>query len=423
MGREYRCCQRWPFGVNHKEGDRTVIETLLEHQRVDRVAAIPILIIDDEPSVREGLQEFLEDEGYDVYLARNGREGLKIFDEVRPDLVLTDLRMPGIPGVEVIQQIKAANPQAVVIVITGYGSLDAALAAIRLSVFDFIGKPIDLDHLKESLENACHGLSARRNIQHELEAQRDQLALARLCLDEYQVKMAEVESLALAGQHLAGILHNLISPLSYIMGQAQMLRMLYPEVDRLEKIENQAVRMEKIISTILAKLKHSQSRGKELLQLNEILREEVLFLEAYPFFKHEVSTCLDLAPDLPEFEGIAADFSQLFGNLLRNAVEALQGQPLRQLTITSRHKEHEICISVHDSGAGIPEHLHERVFQPFYSTKTNKEGIAGSSGTGLGLYSCRQLVLQYAGYIEVKSRLGEGTSFIVHFPRTRKKPS
>jgi signal transduction histidine kinase len=108
--------------------------------------------------------------------------------------------------------------------------------------------------------------------------------------------------------------------------------------------------------------------------------------------------------------------------LLRNAVEALHGQPLRQLIITSRYGEYEICISIHDSGPGIPENLHEQIFQPFYSTKTNKVGIAGGSGTGLGLYSCRQLASQYGGYIEVESRSGQGTSFIVHLPVMHGKP-
>lgn len=399
-----------------------VSETLLEQQKTAMTAALPILLIDDEPAVLEGLQEFLEDEGYDVHLAKNGNEGLRVFHEIKPELVVTDLRMPGISGVEVIQQIKAANPQAVVIVITGYGSLESAVAAIRLSVFDFIGKPIDLEELRKTLERASQGLSVRHNLQKEFESQREQLALARVCLSEYQERMAEVESLALTGQHLAGILHNLISPLSYIMGQAQMLRMLYPEVERLERIESQAVRMEKIIGTILAKLKHSNSRQSELLQLNEILKEEILFLEADPFFKHEVNTHLDLNPDLPGFEGVSADFSQLFGNLLRNAVEALHGQPHRQLIITSRYGEYEICISIHDSGPGIPENLHEQIFQPFYSTKTNKVGITGGSGTGLGLYSCRQLASQYGGYIEVESWSGQGTSFIVHLPVMHGKP-
>jgi signal transduction histidine kinase len=398
-----------------------VIETLLDQQQVDRPFSDPILLIDDEVSVLEGLKEFLEDEGYDVHLARNGNEGIRVFNEVRPDLVVTDLRMPGLSGMDVIRQIKTANPQTAVIVITGYGSMETAVAAIRLKVFDFIGKPIDLVELRETLDRARQGLAMARSLDQELEAQKEQLSLTRLCLNEYREKLSEVESLALAGQHLAGILHNLISPLSHIMGHAQMLRVLHPEVERLEKIEAQAVRMKKIIGTILAKMKHSRSRQSELLQLNEIVKEEISFLEAYPFFKYEVRTCLDLAHELPEFEGIAADFSQLFGNLLRNAVEALQGQPRRELTITSGHDDCQICISIEDSGSGIAEHLYERVFQPFYSTKTSSVGVSGSLGTGLGLYSCRHLVLQYGGSIEVKSEPGHGTRFTVILPRARRK--
>ncbi|HBD08028.1 MAG TPA: hypothetical protein DCZ69_07175 [Syntrophobacteraceae bacterium] len=397
-----------------------LFETPLEQARTDRSFLTPVLIIDDESSLLAGLKEFLDDEGFEVHLAGNGKEGLRIFHELQPDLVVTDLRMPGLSGLDVIRQIRATNPHSLVIVMSGYGSMETAVTAIRLNVFDFIGKPIDLDEFRKILDRARQSLSVSRKSQGEIEAQKEQLGLAKVCLNEYRQRLSEVESLALAGQHLAGILHNLISPLSNIMGNAQMLRMLYPEMERLEKIEAQAVRMEKIIGTILGKLKHSQARQEESVQLNEILREEVIFLEAHPFFKHEVHTILDLAPELPEFMGVAADVSQVFGNLLRNAVEALQGQPVRELIISSRYDDHQVCVSIEDSGPGIPEGMYEHIFQPFYSTKTNSVGVSGGLGNGLGLYSCRQLVNQYGGSIEVESRQGVGTKFIIRLPAVKR---
>jgi signal transduction histidine kinase len=394
-----------------------IFETVTEQGQIEQRLPTPILIIDDEAAVLEALKEFLDDEGFQVHLAGNGKEGLRVFHEVKPDVVATDLRMPGLAGMDVIRQIKTANPNALVIVVTGYGSMETAVAAMRLNVFDFISKPIDLDEFREILERARHNLAGNRRSEQEVEAQKEQLSLARMCLSEYRERLSEVESLALTGQHLAGILHNLISPLSYIMGHAQILRMLHPEVERLEKIEAQAVRMEKIIGTILTKLKHSQLRQVESVQLNEILKEEVYFLEAYPFFKYEVSTRLDLAPELPELVGMAADFSQLFGNILRNAVEALRGQPRRELRVISLYDDSDVYISIDDSGPGIPEHLHERIFEPFYSSKTDSVGISGGFGTGLGLYSCRQLANKYGGSIEVISKQGTGTRFLTRIPR------
>jgi signal transduction histidine kinase len=398
-----------------------MIETLLQRNREEKMANTPVLIIDDEPSVLEGLKEFLEDEDYEVHLARDGREALRLFQKVEPDLVVTDLRMPGMSGMEVIRRIKKLKRNTAVIVITGYGSLKTAVDAIRLSVFDFIDKPIDLDQLKGTLDRARSCLRMTRKHQEQVDFQREQLARTQKRLDEYREKMAEVESLALAGQQLAGLLHNLISPLSYIMGQAQLLRILYPEVEKLEDIERQAIRMEQFIAAILTKFRHSSSRQHALLQLNDILKEEMLFLEAHPFVKHEISKQWNLASDLPLIEGIAADFVQIFGNLLRNAAESMQNQPIRELTITTNHDHFETWISIQDTGVGILQKLHGTIFQPFYSTKVNETGIAGGFGTGLGLYSCQQLAQQYGGHIEVQSQLGQGSTFTLHLPKASPK--
>jgi hypothetical protein len=376
-----------------------------------------VLLIDDEPAVVEGLTEFLEDEGYEVYSANDGRHGLDLFRQFKPDLVVTDLRMPGIPGMEVIRQIRELREDVAVIVITGYGSVKSAVAAIRQKVFDFITKPIDLYQFKATLDRARDSSNRAVRIQKEIESLRNQLASAESHLQEFQAKMSETESMALAGRLLAGILHNLNSPLTYIMGQAQMLHMIHPEVADLEKIEQQAVRMGQIIAATLKKVKQTQVRQREFLQLNEVLIEEALFLDSHPYFRHEILKQWDLAPDLPLFEGIAADFSQVFGNLLRNASEAMKAQKTKQLVLSSRHDDREIEVRICDSGPGIPKNFQEQIFQPFFSTKTQELGISGSVGMGLGLYNSQQLIQSYGGRIEVVSQRGRGATFIVTLPK------
>jgi signal transduction histidine kinase len=378
----------------------------------------PVLIIDDEPSVLEGLKEFLEDEGYSVHLASSGSEGLGIFSKVKPELVVTDLRMPGISGMDFIRQVKTINPDVAVIVITGYGTLATAVDAIRLNVFDFIGKPIDLEQFKATLDRARDSVAKSQKIHKELESLKEQLLLAQSHLSEYQEKVSEVESLALAGRLLAGILHNLNSPLTYIMGQTQILQMIHPEVENLEKIEEQAVRMGQIITTLLKRVKQSQVRQSEMLQLNQVLRDEALFLESHPYFRTEIRKEWRLANDLPLIQGIASDFSQVFGNIFRNAAEAMKNQPIRILTISSSYDEQEIRITIQDTGPGIPKSLQRSIFQPFFSTKVKEVGISGSVGMGLGLYSCQQMVHQYGGRIELVSRPGKGATFIIHLPKS-----
>lgn len=106
-----------------------------------------ILIIDDEKNIREGLQMALEDEGYDVLTAEDGTVGLqKALSEV-VDLVITDLRMPGIGGQEVLRRVTSETPGVPVIVLTGHGTVETAVEAMRMGAYDFLTKPLDLDRL------------------------------------------------------------------------------------------------------------------------------------------------------------------------------------------------------------------------------------------------------------------------------------
>jgi signal transduction histidine kinase len=381
----------------------------------------PILIIDDEPSVLEALRLFLEDEGYAVHEALEGETGLELFRAVGPEVVVTDLKMPGMPGRDVISEIRKLNDSVPIIVITGYGTLDDAIEAIRSEVHDFITKPIDLDHLKSTLDRARCGLQTEQEVQKGMEALRQQVDLLQLEWKEQLSRIVEVEPLVQTGRLLAAILHNLNSPLTYIMGQAELLQSAHPEVRNLEVIREQAARMKRIMSTFIKRLRASQSRDLEALPLNEILREEVLFLESHPYLKARIDTTWELDTGLPLFTGVAADFSQVFGNILRNALEAMHGLPRKVLRIHTWHDEEEIHISIHDNGPGIPEHQRARIFEPFFTTKTLDCGSSGSLGMGIGLYHCREIVRQYGGAIEVVSNPGQGTAFVIHLPLFSRK--
>ena len=116
-----------------------------------------ILTIDDEENIRNGLADNFELEGYEVKQAASGEEGLKIVSEDNIDLVITDLRMDGISGEEVVRQVTTKYPGIPVIVLTGHGSIDDATEAMKSGAFDFLTKPLDLDHLNIIVKNALRG--------------------------------------------------------------------------------------------------------------------------------------------------------------------------------------------------------------------------------------------------------------------------
>ena len=113
-----------------------------------------ILVIDDEKATLSMFRLLLDAYGYTVYTAENGAEGLAIFQKEKPEIVLTDIKMPGIDGLAVLQQIKEIDPNTAVIVITGHGDTALAEQAVALDAVDFINKPIKKEALDAALEKA-----------------------------------------------------------------------------------------------------------------------------------------------------------------------------------------------------------------------------------------------------------------------------
>ncbi|RJQ67894.1 MAG: response regulator [Desulfobacteraceae bacterium] len=121
--------------------------------------AIPpkILVMEDEPSVAKGLKVVLTEEGYVVDLAMSGKAALDLFKKKDPDLLVADLRLPDINGMEVIREVKAKRPEIGVVVITGYASINSAVDAMKLGSFDYLPKPFTEDEIKTAVQGALRG--------------------------------------------------------------------------------------------------------------------------------------------------------------------------------------------------------------------------------------------------------------------------
>ena len=130
-----------------------------------------ILIIDDDASLRRVLEYNLDEEGYDVFAAASGEEGMRLFEERQPALVVTDLKMPGMSGFDVLRQVKERSPDVLVIVITAFGAVETAVEAMRAGAYDYITKPFNREALKLTVRKALAftGLSnENRRLKEEL---------------------------------------------------------------------------------------------------------------------------------------------------------------------------------------------------------------------------------------------------------------
>jgi signal transduction histidine kinase/FixJ family two-component response regulator len=157
-----------------------------------------LLLADDEEGIRTVLGIALADSGYAVLTAENGHEALKIFREAAPSIVLTDIKMPGLDGIELLRLIKAERPETEVIMITGHGDMELAIESLKLEATDFVTKPINDDALAIALKRARERLGLRRQLREYTEdlEQRVERQAARL---------VEVERLAAVGQAVDGL--------------------------------------------------------------------------------------------------------------------------------------------------------------------------------------------------------------------------
>ncbi|TVM00237.1 MAG: hypothetical protein CV087_14820 [Candidatus Brocadia sp. WS118] len=123
-----------------------------------------ILIVDDEETIRFSIKEFLSGLGYDVIVAETSEQALEKINEFLPDLVLLDLRLPNMCGIELLEKVKTKDPNALIIVMTGYGSIDSAVEAMKMGAYDYLEKPFKTEHLRLVVEKALGTQALRREV-------------------------------------------------------------------------------------------------------------------------------------------------------------------------------------------------------------------------------------------------------------------
>ena len=145
-----------------------------------------LLLVDDEEGIRKILGITLADKGYDVSVAPNGEEALRIFKKIRPGIVLTDIKMPGMDGIELLRRIKAHSADTEVIMITGHGGIELAIKSLKFEATDFITKPINDDVLEFALKRARERITMRKQM-------RDYTQKLEQMLSEKSEKVREIE--------------------------------------------------------------------------------------------------------------------------------------------------------------------------------------------------------------------------------------
>jgi two-component system, sensor histidine kinase and response regulator len=369
-----------------------------------------ILVIDDEQGLREGCRRVLTRYRFQVDLAATGHEGLALFRQNRPDLVLLDVMMPDVSGIELMNTLHADDPDLVCIIITGYATVELAVEAMKLGAYDFIAKPFSDDNLllavEKGLEKRRLEQEARRMQQAEEEARR--LSQEKVMLEELdRVKTAFMRKVA----------HELRAPIAAIQSFLVSILAGYgsPAAQH-EMMERAVARSGELLDLVndllnLSRLKDAKIEPKKQeVSLKEVL-DEVLNLHAAD--AHQKRIALDVScEDCPAILADPGHIKQLWTNLVSNAIKYTpEGGKVR---ICLRVKDGVIVGDVEDTGIGIgPEDL-PRLFEEFF--RTEKAKAFAQYGTGLGLSIVRQIVSECGGDIGVKSEVSKGTRFTFRLP-------
>jgi signal transduction histidine kinase len=370
-----------------------------------------ILVIDDEKATLAMLGLLLRAYGYTVLTAENAVAGLEVFKKESPPIVLTDIKMPGMDGIQLLRKIRELNQDAEVIMITGHGDIELAIQSMKFDATDFITKPINSDVLEIALKRVREKINLKAEIRNYTEN------LEKL-VEEKSRRLVEAERLAAVGQTVAGLAHAIKNVTSGLTGGVYVIETGVELDDKVyrsqgwEMIKRNIGRIERMVLDLLSYAKERQPAYR-LCDPNLPAREVFDLMRSRAGENGIVFEC-DLAADLPEAWFDPEGIHRCLLNLITNAMEACSdpGLPDKRGEILLKSLKPEGWAAeyqVRDNGSGMDQETQSKVFKLFFSTK-------GSKGTGLGLMIAKKIIDEHKGLIEVFSEKDKGTKFTVRLP-------
>lgn len=358
-----------------------------------------IYVIDDDPVMRLSCLKILKKQGFCVEVYEDGEKGLARIREQTPELLVVDLKMPRMGGLEVISRVQQIDPEICIVVITGYATIGTAVEAMKTGAYDFLPKPFTPDELRLIVNR---GLERRE--------------LAR------QSRRHKEEKEKIERRFISFVSHQLQSPLVAVQQYLEVLQ-------HLGDIPDKETRQQEWIERSVKRIKEMRSIVKDWLTISKIdncrLIENFAPVSIAPIInnlienhkpeaeKKNIELISEVSGDLSIIEGHEECLRMLFSNLISNAIKYTG--PDGFVRIASREDRDNLYITITDNGIGIPENKLEAVFEEFYRVKS--EAMKNIPGTGLGLPICKKIATEIGGAIDVSSTENQGSTFTVRLPK------
>jgi signal transduction histidine kinase len=417
-----------------------------------------VLVVDDTPDMARLMMKAVEDQGHQVFAAGDGQYALQMALAERPDVILLDIMMPRLGGIEVLHHLKEDSElrSIPVILVTAKSEDVDVIAGLDAGAQDYVTKPFRKEVLAARVRSAVqikqnHDRLVRLN---------EQLQAEIVERERMQHELVQARKLESIGHLAAGIAHEINTPAQYIGDNTRFLQEAFADFDNLfGKLEQllQAARqhnltdelvteveaavqqvdigylteevpkaigqslegIERVASIVRAmkEFSHPGNGQKQAIDLNRAIQSTLTVSRNE--WKYVAELVTDFAPNLPLVPCLPGDFNQVILNLVVNAAQAIadvvgDGSAGKGTLKVSTHRDGDsVEIRVEDTGGGIPEDVREKIFDPFFTTKEV------GKGTGQGLTIAHSIVGEkHHGTITFETEVGRGTTFIVRLPIT-----
>ncbi len=333
-----------------------------------------ILFVDDEQVTRESISMFINRVSSENFICADGKEALETYKNNKIDIILSDINMPQMNGIELAKKIKEINPEQAIILVTAHNDSEHLLDAINLGVDGYIIKPIFVDKLFDKIMEVYEKISLKQKV-----------------IDQQKI-IIQQEKMVSMGEMVGNIAHQWRQPLNALGSLITNLHIKYDSqtIDQafyerfFEKSDFLIQKMSETIEDFSNFFKPDKS--KQVFEIKSFINDSVKFFKETINDKN-IDIKINVSNEL-EINNYKNELMQVIMNVLKNSYDAYTENEIQNKTIDiDLYLENDrVVISLQDYAGGIDESILDRVFEPYFTTKHKADG------TGIGLYMCKMII-------------------------------